>query len=117
MNEKTVLTLENRAWEKADVKRLVSNRVDLPHELVHQFPYATSAVFEVGYHHVLDGYTIQVYGYSAREKIKGKPDPCYGGLVKVHHDVKEPLVFPDKKKGLSHVTEWLEDKYGFKVII
>lgn len=109
------LVFENRAWDKADVKRLVSQRVELPHQLYYQFPHATSAVFEVSYHHVRKGYVIMVYGYSAPEKRKGKIDPCYGGYAKAHHNHEGFLVFPDEKKGLPHVRAFLE-AWGYEVV-
>jgi len=111
---KTKLDFENRAWDKADIKRLVSQRVELPHQLRYQFPHATSAVFEVSYHYNLGGYVITVYGYSAPEKRGGKIDPCFGGLVKEHQNSKDFIVFPDEKRGLGYARAFLE-AWGYEV--
>jgi len=86
---KPLVVFENRAWEKAEHPRLVSNRVPVVYE-VESEPYK-SVVFEIGRHYPKEKYMIQSYCYRDLDKIQGKLDPCSGGYEGFYNTVQECL--------------------------
>ena len=106
------LVFENRAWKKADIKRLVSERIPTPQGIKLFYPDSQSVVLEVGYHYPRNSYVIHVYGYKLLDKIPGKLDPCSGGLL----GEPEPLTFRDGKAGLHHVKDFLSKLLGMEAI-
>jgi len=97
-----MLKFENRAWEKAEHPRFVSNRVLLSklHQLAE--PKFKSVVFGISYHYVERAYYVQPNLYKKIEKIQGEQDPCYGGKMVFFETLYDALV-------------WLETALGYEV--